>query len=73
MAKSVEQLKDEVRNLRDAEKPQLVDAILVDLDKPDPEIDQVWAEEARRRWAAYKSGGVRTTSYSAVMDKHRHT
>jgi len=52
------------------EKLQLVDAILADLDKPDPEIDRVWAEEARKRWAAYKAGRIATVSYQEVMKRH---
>ncbi|HXI23430.1 MAG TPA: addiction module protein [Pyrinomonadaceae bacterium] len=40
-----------------------------DLDKPDPEIDRVWANEARRRWAAYKEGRIPTVSYEEVMPK----
>jgi hypothetical protein len=40
--------------LPDVEKLGLVEAVLTDLDKPDPEIDEVWAEEARKRWAGYK-------------------
>ena len=71
MAKSVEKLAKEIHVLPDEEKLRLVDAILADLDKPDPEIDRVWAEEARRRWAAYKSGRARTVPYSTVMAKHR--
>ena len=27
-----------------------------------PEIDRVWAEEARKRWAAYKAGKAPTVS-----------
>jgi hypothetical protein len=42
----------EIRALPDAEKLRLVDAILTDLDKPDLEIDRIWADEARKRWAA---------------------
>ena len=71
MAKSVEELAKEIHVLPDKEKLRLVDAILADLDKPDPEIDRVWAEEARGRWAAYKSGRARTVPYSTVMAKHR--
>ena len=52
---------------------RLVDAILADLDKPDPEIDQVWAEEARKRWAAYKAGQATTVPYETVMAKHRRS
>ncbi len=60
MAKTVDKLAAEIHDLPDVEKLRLVDAILADLDKPDPEIDRVWAEEARKRWAAYKAGRVPT-------------
>jgi len=71
MAKSVNKIVEEIRELPDVEKLRLVDAILSDLDKPDPEIDRVWAEEARKRWSAYKAGKAPTVSYESVMAKHR--
>jgi putative addiction module component (TIGR02574 family) len=73
MAKSVDKIVQEIRELPDVEKLRLLDAILTDLDKPDPEIDRVWAEEARKRWAAYKTGKVPTVSYESVMAKHRRS
>lgn len=72
MAKSIDKNAQEIRELPDIEKLRLVDAILTDLDKPDPEIDRVWAEE-RKRWAAYKAGKVPTVSYESVMAKHRRS
>jgi hypothetical protein len=51
----------------------LVDAILTDLDKPDPELDRIWAEESRNRWAAYKSGHIPSVSCHEVMDKYRRS
>jgi len=71
MSTTNDKLVSEIRALPDVEKLRLVDAILTDLDKPDPEIDRIWAEEARRRWAAYKTGGVPTISYEEVMAKQR--
>ena len=73
MAKSLDKLAKEIHELPDIEKLQLVDTILTDLDKPDAEIDRVWAEEARKRWAAYKAGKVPTISYESVMAKHRRS
>ena len=73
MGKSVEKIAEEIRELADVEKLRLVDAILTDLDKPDPEIDRVWAKEARKRWAAYKAGKLPTVSHESVMVKHRHS
>lgn len=71
MSTTTEKLASEIRALPDAEKLRLVDAILTDLDKPDPEIDRIWAEEARKRWAAYKAGQIPTLSYEEVMAKYR--
>lgn len=67
----VEKLASEIATLSDVEKLHVLDTILSDLDKPDPAVDRVWAEEARRRWAAYKSGRVGTVSYQEVMEKFR--
>lgn len=71
MSTNADKLVSEIRDLPDSEKLRLVDAILADLDKPDPEIDRVWANEARRRWAAYKEGRIPTVSYEEVMAKYR--
>ena len=73
MAKNIDKLAKEILDLPDVEKLRLVDTILTDLDKPDPEIDRVWAEEARKRWAAYKAGKVVSVSYESVMAKHRRS
>ena len=65
------ELSAKIKSLPDNEKIELVDSILIQLDKPDPEIDRVWADEARKRWQAYKMGKVETVSYEQVMDKYR--
>ena len=71
MSTTADKIVSEIKDLPDVEKLRLVDAILTDLDKPDPEIDRIWAEEARKRWAAYKAGRISTVSYEEVMAKHR--
>lgn len=71
MSTTTDKLASEIRSLPDEDKLRLVDAILTELDKPDPEIDRIWAEEARKRWAAYKAGQIPTISYEEVMAKHR--
>lgn len=49
-----------------------IDDILMQLDKPDPEIDRIWAEEAKKRWEAYKAGKVETVSYEQVIRRCNH-
>lgn len=71
MAKAMEKLTAEIHHLPDADKLRLVDAILADLDRPDPAIDKVWAKEARKRWTSHKTGHSPSVPYESVMAKHR--
>jgi putative addiction module component (TIGR02574 family) len=72
MATIKKKLKENIESLSDIEKLELVDSILMTLDRPDPKIDRIWAEEARKRWKAYKSGKLETVPYDQVMDKYRN-
>lgn len=65
------ELKEKIRTLSALEKLPLVDSILTQLDKPDPEIDKVRAEEARKRWKAYNSGKPDTLSFDEVKSKYK--
>ncbi len=47
MARMVNKIAAEIQGLSDAEKLRLVEAILADLDIPDPEIDRIWGKELR--------------------------
>ncbi len=71
MGTITDELAEKIKSLPDNEKIELVDSILMQLDKPDPEIDRIWADEARKRWMAYKAGKVETVSYDQVMGKYR--
>jgi len=66
-----DELAAKIKALPDSKKIELVDSILMQLDKPDPEIDRIWANEARKRWQAYKEGKLKAVPYDQVMAKHR--
>ena len=61
----------QISDLPDLDKLHLVDEIMEQLDRPDPEMDKIWAAEAKRRWQAYKEGRMATVSYEEVMSKYR--
>jgi hypothetical protein len=71
MTNVAEKIASDIHALTDVEKLHLLDVILSDLDRPDPEIDRIWADEARKRWSAYKSGKIQSVSYQDVMNKHK--
>jgi hypothetical protein len=64
-------LREAVRKLPDMEKLALVDELLTELDRPDPELDAAWAAEVRDRRSAYRAGRLESRSYADVMKRYR--
>lgn len=52
---NVELLLKKLQNLRPREKFLLIEGLLNSLDKPDKEIDHMWAEEAEKRLKAHRN------------------
>ena len=71
MATNADKLVSEFRALPAEEKLRLLEMILTDMDTPDPEIDEIWAKEARKRWEAYKAGKVNTISYDDLISRYK--
>ena len=53
------------------EKIELIDALLATMDKPDAEIDALWAKEAESRLAAYRNGEILALDLNQVLAKYR--
>jgi putative addiction module component (TIGR02574 family) len=70
MASSKEILKGAL-NLTPAQKAELIDKLLSSLDKPDRELDELWAKEADDRLEAYDKGKLRAVSISEIIEKYR--
>ena len=58
---------DSAMKLGPAERFELIDELLHSLDRPDPELDRIWIEEAERRLAAYRTGRVQGIPASDVV------
>ena len=58
---------DMALQLKAAERYEIVESIMQSLDKPDDEIDQVWAEEALHRARACDEGRMKTVSFEEVF------
>ncbi len=71
MLAATDELLAKIRQLSDEEQLRLVDAVLTNLRASKPQITRVWADEARKRWAAYKAGQIPTVSYEEAMAKYR--
>jgi len=58
---------DMALQLKAAERYEVVEKIMQSLDKSDPEIDKVWAEEALQRARACDEGRMKTVSFEEVF------
>jgi len=62
---------EEALTLRPAEKAELIDKLLYSLDKPDQEIDDLWAKEAESRIDAYEQGKIKAVTLEEVLKKYK--
>ena len=61
----------EALTLKPAQKAELIDSLLYSLDKPDKEIDELWAKEAENRIDAYERGNIKAVSLEKVLEKYK--
>jgi putative addiction module component (TIGR02574 family) len=64
---------EQANQLTALEKLEVVDALLASVDKPDAEIDRLWAIEAEERLAAYRRGEIKALELNEVLAKYRKT
>jgi putative addiction module component (TIGR02574 family) len=67
MNAKIKALSEEARRLSPEERIALVEDLLKSLDPADPEIEKLWAEEARDRLQAYRRGEIDTVSLDEVL------
>lgn len=58
---------DMALQLKVAERYEVVEKIMQSLDKSDPELDKVWAEEALHRARACDEGRMKTLPFEEVF------
>jgi putative addiction module component (TIGR02574 family) len=61
----------EAMTLKPAQKAELIDKLLSSLDKPDKEIDEMWAKEAESRIDAYEEGKIKAVTLEKVLAKYK--
>lgn len=70
MNERIKKLTEQARLLPPIERAELVEGILQTLDVADPNLDRLWAEEAKDRLAAYRSGELEALDFDETLGKH---
>ena len=63
-------LKDAL-TLKPSQKAKLIDKLLSTLDKPDREIDELWAKEVEERIEAYDRGQIKAIPLEKIIEKYK--
>lgn len=72
MSTIFDDLEKKVRALSREEKADLARILIEDLDaSPDPDVEQLWLEEAQQRYDAYRSGLQPTLPGDEVISRAR--
>ena len=61
----------EALQLRPADRLRLIEWLTQSLDKPDERIEQIWAEEAEKRYQALKQGKVKTIPLDEIIRRYK--
>ncbi len=64
---SINELLEQALTLNVNERTKLIDELFKSIDKPDEEIDQIWADEANRRLEAYRKGELKTVPMEDIF------
>lgn len=62
---------EEAVRLSPDKRAKLVDTLLSSLDKPDDELDRLWAAESEGRIDAHARGEIRSVSLEEALKKYR--
>ena len=73
MATSANMILDQALGLSAAERANVAEKLLCNLDNPDSKIDALWAKEADSRVEAYKKGKIEAIPASEVFAKYHKT
>ncbi|MCB1214519.1 MAG: addiction module protein [Deltaproteobacteria bacterium] len=63
--------KDHLLNLSASEMVETIELLSNLLDKPDPEVERLIAQESEKRYKAYKAGKLKAKSLSEVLKSYQ--
>ncbi|WP_458699715.1 addiction module protein [Sulfurospirillum sp. 1307] len=65
-----EDIFEEVMTMKPAQKAELIDKLILSLDIPNQEVEELWKEEVENRVEAYENGDIETVSIKEVFKKY---
>ena len=57
--------------LRPAKRLQLIEMLTRSLNKPDENIEKIWAEESEKRYIALEEGKLKTVAFKEIIERYK--
>ena len=64
---NINELLEQALTLNVNERTKLIDELFKSIDRPDEEIDQIWADEANKRLEAYRKGEIKAVPMEDIF------
>ncbi len=64
------EIQERALRLSDLEKICLIEMLMDDLERPNPQIDELWIEESEKRYKAYKQGKVKGIPLEVIQERY---
>ncbi|MCU0415484.1 MAG: addiction module protein [Ignavibacteriaceae bacterium] len=61
----------EALSLSPAERLQLIEMLTRSLNKPDDNIEKIWAEESEKRYKALEEGRIKVLAFKEVIQRYK--
>jgi len=61
----------EALHLRPAKRLQLIEMLTRSLNKPDENIEKIWAEESEKRYKALEEGKINTIAFKEIIERYK--
>jgi len=62
---------EDALRLRPAERLQLIEMLIRSLNKPDENVEKIWAEESEKRYKALEEGKVKTIALNEIIERYK--
>ena len=57
--------------LRPAKRLQLIEMLTRSLNKPDKNIEKIWAEESEKRYKALEEGKINIVAFKEIIERYK--
>ncbi len=61
----------QIESFTPADRVKIIDMVIRDTIKPDPDIEEIWIREVEARWDSFICGDIDSVSLEDVMGKYR--